>query len=130
MQSPKTWATGFCIPSHVDLQVRTQHVDPLMPCWRPAQLVQHTSAVEEEPAVHPEPIDNPGCEKMGKLGEVNTSQEIWNQTDRKLENATKTPQIGETTSGRSGWVTATKIARAYGEIGIQTRLKFDEFVVP
>jgi len=46
-----------------------------MPCWRPAQLVQHTTAVEEEPAVHPEPIDNPGCEKMGKLGEVNTSQE-------------------------------------------------------
>jgi hypothetical protein len=100
--------------------------------------------VEEEPAVHPEPIDNPGCEKMGKLGEVNTSQEktrklgvevntsgeIWNQTDRKLENGTKTPQFGETTSGRSDWVTATKIARAYGEIGIQTRLKSDEFMVP
>lgn len=43
------------------LQVGTQHIDALVPGGsRGLQLVQSARGMEEEAAIHPEPIDDPG----------------------------------------------------------------------
>ena len=66
----------------IHLQVRTQHFDPLMPCWRPSQLVQHPSAMEEEPAVHPEPIDDPGKDAGTGAGSKHGAEQFWRNHEK------------------------------------------------
>lgn len=54
------------MPSLGCLQVGTQHIDALVPGGsRGLQLVQSSRGMEEEAAIHPEPIDDPGSRDSG-----------------------------------------------------------------
>ena len=70
--------------------------------------------MEEEPAVHPEPIDDPGKDAGTGAGRKDGAEQFWRnheKSGRKKENRTKTPQFGV-----KKWVSATKIASKSFEI--------------